>query len=115
MTDIRQIYGIFMRRVITGVLLGTIVGAIQVAFFNHDLYHLLAAIAAGVVYMAAWVVFIEWLQLSGGKILLGAASGLLASMVWWAIASQAENVFVTAAVAGACFGAAYAWSDQRMS
>lgn len=115
MPDIREVYGIFMRRLITGVLLGTIVGTIEVVFFNHDFYHLLAAIAAGIVYMAAWVVSIEWLQLSGGKILLGAVSGLLAAIIWWAIALHVENLFVTAAVAGACFGAAYAWSDQRMT
>ena len=115
MPDIRVVYGIFMRRVITGVLLGAVVGSIEMALFNHDFYHLLAAIAAGVVYMAAWVLLIEWFQLAGGRIVLGAVSGLLAAIIWWAIAVSVENLFVTAAVAGACFGAAYAWSDQRMT
>jgi len=115
MPDIREVYGIFMRRVITGVLLGAVVGSIEMAFFNHDFYHLLAAVAAGTVYMAVWVLLIEWFQLAGGKIVLGAVSGLMASIVWWAIANPVENIFVTAAVAGACFGAAYAWSDQRMT
>jgi type III secretory pathway component EscT len=104
-----------MRRVITGVLLGTIVGAIQVGFFKQSVAHLFAAIAAGIMYMVAWVVLTDWLKLAGGKILLGAVSGLLAAIVWWAIAIHADNVFLTAAVAGACFGATYAWSDQRMT
>jgi hypothetical protein len=102
-----------MRRIITGVLLGALVGSIQMGFFGHDLMHLLAAITAGIIYMAAWVSLTDWLELAGGKILLGAVSGLLAAIVWWAIASHADNVFLSAAIAGGCFGAAYAWSDQR--
>jgi len=98
---------------ITGVLLGATVGAVQVGFFGHGWMHLVAAIAAGIIYMAAWVLLTDWLQLAGGKILLGAVSGLLAAIVWWAIAIHADNVFVTAAIAGACFGATFAWSDQR--
>lgn len=102
-----------MRRVITGVLIGAMVGAVQVGFFGQDLIRLLAAIAAGVIYMTAWVVLTDWLQLAGGKILLGAVAGFLAAIVWWAIAMPVENVFLSAAVAGVCFGAAFAWSDQR--
>jgi hypothetical protein len=102
-----------MRRAITGLLLGAIVGAIQVGFFKQSWMHLCAAMVAGVIYMATWVLCTDWLKLAGGKILLGAASGLLAAVVWWALAIHAENVFITAAVAGICFGAAYAWSDQR--
>lgn len=115
MAGIREIYSILMRRMITGVLLGAIVGAIQMGFFQQGIAHLFAAIAAGVIYMAAWVVLTDWLQLAGGKILLGAVSGLLAAVVWWAITIHAENAFLSAAVAGICFGAAYAWSDQRMT
>ncbi len=115
LAGIREIYSILMRRVITGVLLGVIVGAIQVGFMGQDLNHLWAAMASGVIYMAAWVVLTNGFQLGGGKILLGAVSGLLAAIVWWAIAIHAENLFLTAAVAGACFGATYAWSDQRMT
>ncbi len=115
LAGIREIYSILMRRVITGVLLGVIVGAIQVGFMGQDLNHLWAAMASGVIYMAAWVVLTDGFQLGGGKILLGAVSGLLAAIVWWAIAIHAENLFLTAAVAGACFGATYAWSDQRMT
>ncbi|NOT22330.1 MAG: hypothetical protein HOP22_06340 [Nitrospiraceae bacterium] len=47
-----------------------------------------------------------WLPLAGGGILLGAVSGLLAAIVWWAIVIRAANVFV--AVAGVWFGSAYA-------
>jgi len=99
----------------TGVLLGAILGAIQVWFFQRDITHLWAAVAAGAIYMTTWVVLTDWLQLAGGKILLGAVSGLLAAIVWWAIAVHAENAFLLAAVAGVCFGSAYAWSDQRMT
>jgi len=113
--SLREVYSTLMRRMITGVLLGAMVGAVQVGFFGQDWTHLFAAIASGIIYMAAWVSLTDWLQLAGGKILLGAVSGLLAAIVWWAIAIHADNVFVTAAVAGACFGAAYAWSDQRMT
>lgn len=108
-------YSVLIKRAITGLVLGAIAGAIQVWFFKHDLMHLWAAIAAGVMYMTTWVVFTDWLRLSGGKILLGSVSGLLAAAVWWAIAVHAENAFLQAAVAGLCFGAAYAWSDQRMT
>lgn len=111
--SLREVYSTLMRRMITGVLLGAIVGAIQMGFFQQSVAHLFAAIAAGVMYMATWVALTDWFQLAGGKILLGAVSGLLAAIVWWAIAIHAENVFITAAVAGACFGAAFAWSDQR--
>jgi hypothetical protein len=40
-------------------------------------------------------------------------SGLFAAIVWWAIAVRAADQFVLAAVAGACFGAVYVWSEVR--
>lgn len=104
-----------VKRSITGIILGAIAGAIQVWFFKRDLMHLWASIAAGVMYMTTWVLFTDWLKLAGGKVLLGAVAGLLAAVLWWAIAVHAENVFIQAAVAGLCFGAAYAWSDHRMT
>lgn len=90
-------------------------GVIQVWFFDRDVTHLWAAVAAGTVYMTAWVLFTDWLHLVGGKILLGAVAGLIAAIVWWAIALRAADAFLLAAVAGVCFGSAYAWSDQRMT
>lgn len=104
-----------LRRAIIGVILGAMVGAIQVWFFKRDLSHLWAAIAAGTVYMTTWVIFTDWLRLAGGKILLGGISGLIAGIVWWSLAIHAEDAFIQAAVAGACFGAAYSWSAQRMT
>jgi type III secretory pathway component EscT len=104
-----------MRRAITGAILGAIAGAIQLGFFKQGMMHLFAAMAAGVVYMAAWVLLTDWLKLAGGKVLLGAVAGLFAAVLWWAIAIHAENAFIQAVVAGACFGAAYAWSDRRMT
>lgn len=115
MSEIHQRYIGLRRRSITGVILGAIAGAVQVWFFEQPLAHLWAAMAAGLVYMATWVLFTEWLQLAGGKILLGAAAGLLAAMVWWALAIRAEDAFLQAAIAGMCFGAAYAWSDRRIT
>ena len=115
MADTAFHYSVLVKRAITGLILGAIAGAIQVWFFNRDLSYLWAALAAGVVYMTTLVVLIDWLRLAGGKILLGAVSGLLAAVVWWAIAVHAENAFIQAGVAGLCFGAAYAWSDQRMT
>lgn len=106
-------YSVFIKRAITGLILGGLAGAVQVWFFKRDLMHLWASFAAGVVYMAAWVTLTDWLKLAGGKILLGGVSGLLAAIVWWAIAVPADNAFIQAAVAGTCFGAAFAWSDQR--
>ena len=104
--------GLF-RRAITGLILGAIAGAIQVWFFNRDLMHLWAAIAAGVMYMITWVIFTDRLRLAGGQILLGGVSGLIAAIVWWSIAVHAEDAFIQASVAGLCFGAAYAWSEGR--
>lgn len=104
-----------MRRAITGAILGVIAGAIQMAFFKQGVMHLFAAVAAGIVYMVAWVLLTDWLKLAGGKVLLGAVAGLLAAVLWWAIAAPAENAFIQAVVAGACFGATYAWSDRRMT
>ena len=115
MAGIREIYGTLMRRAITGAILGAIGGAIQMGFFKQGVMHLFAAMAAGVVYMAAWVLLTDWLKLAGGKVLLGAVAGLLAAILWWAIAMPAEHVFLQAAVAGICFGATYAWSDRRMT
>ena len=115
MSDSTFHYSIVVKRVVTGLILGGLAGAVQVWFFKRDLIHLWAAIAAGVVYMTAWVLFTDWLKLAGGKILLGAVSGLLAAIVWWAIAVHSDNAFIQSAVAGLCFGAAYAWSDQRMT
>ena len=115
MPDIREIYGILMRRAITGAILGAIVGAIQMGFLKQGVMHLIAAMATGVLYMVAWVLFTDWLGLAGGKILLGAVAGILAAVLWWAIAVHAENAFIQAVVAGACFGAAYAWSDRRIT
>lgn len=65
--------------------------------------------------MTTWVIFTDQLRLAGGKILLGAVSGILAAVVWWAIAVHADNAFIQSVVAGACFGAAYSWSAQRMT
>jgi hypothetical protein len=104
-----------LARAITGFIIGAIVGVIEVWFFGHDLSFLWAAMAAGVTYMDTRVLLTDWLQLAGGKILLGAASGLLAAVVWWVLASRADELFVRAVVAGICFGAAYAWSDHRKS
>ena len=106
-------YSIFIKRAITGLILGGLAGAVQVWFVKRGLMYLWASIAAGVVYMAAWVTFTDWLKLAGGKIALGGVSGLLAAIVWWAIAVPADNTFIQAAVAGTCFGAAFAWSDRR--
>jgi hypothetical protein len=108
-------YSIFIKRAVTGLILGALAGAVQVWLFKRALIYLWASIAAGVVYMAAWVTFTDWLKLGGGRILLGGVSGLLAAMVWWAIAVPADSAFIQAAVAGTCFGAAFAWSDQRMT
>ena len=106
-------YSVFIKRAVTGLILGSLAGAIQVWLFKRDLMYLWASMAAGVVYMVAWVTFTDWLKLAGGKIFLGGVSGLLAAIVWWAIAVPADNAFILAAVAGTCFGAAFAWSDQR--
>ncbi len=108
-------YSELVRRAIMGIILGAIAGAIQVWFFKRDLMHLWAAIAAGAVYMTTWVVFTDRLRLAGGKILLGGVSGVIAAVVWWSLAIHADDAFIQAAVAGLCFGAAYAWSDQRMT
>jgi hypothetical protein len=113
LTDTKGEYSGLLRRAITGVILGAIIGAIQVWFFKRDLSHLWAAMVAGVLYMTTWVLFTERLRLAGGKVLLGAAAGLTAAIVWWAIAVHAENAFLQSAVAGTCFGAAYAWSEGR--
>jgi hypothetical protein len=106
-------YSIFIKRAVTGLILGGLAGAVQLWLFKRDLMHLWASISAGVVYMVAWVTFTDWLKLAGGKIILGGVSGLLAAIVWWSIAVPADNAFIQAAVAGTCFGAAFAWSDQR--
>ncbi len=115
MSDSPFHYSIFIKRAVTGLILGSFAGAIQVWLFNRDLMHLWASIAAGVVYMVAWVTCTDWLKLAGGKILLGGVSGLLAAIVWWAIAVPTDDAFIQAVVAGACFGATFAWSDQRMA
>ncbi|MDH5724102.1 MAG: hypothetical protein OEY60_01390 [Nitrospira sp.] len=115
MADTSFHYSILIKRVVTGLILGALAGAVQVWFFKRDLMYLCASATAGALYMAAWVLFTDWLRLAGGKVLLGAVAGLLAAIVWWAMAIHAENVFIQSAVAGVCFGAAYAWSDQRMT
>lgn len=106
-------YSVLVKRAIAGFILGAIAGAIQVWFFNHDLMHLWASIASGIVYMTTWVSCTDWLKLAGGKILLGAVAGVLAAIVWWAIASPVEDAFIQSIVAGLCFGAAFAWSESR--
>jgi type III secretory pathway component EscT len=108
-------YSIMIKRIITGVILGILAGGIQVWFFKHDLMYLWASVAAGVVYMSACVLSSDWLKLAGGKIILGAVAGVLAAIVWWAIASPVEDAFIQSVVAGLCFGATYAWSDRRMT
>lgn len=115
MAGIREIYGLLMRRAITGAILGTIAGAIQMGFFKQGVMHLFAAVAAGVVYMAAWVLLTDWLKPAGGKVLHGAVAGLVAAVLWWAIAIHTEDAFIQSVIAGACFGATYAWSDRRMT
>jgi hypothetical protein len=114
-SDAKPLFAGLLTRGITGLILGTIAGAIQVWLLKHDLSHLWAAMAAGVLYMTTWVLFTEWFRLAGGKILLGAVAGLIAAVVWWAIAVHTENAFLQAAVAGTCFGATYAWSDRRIT
>ena len=106
-------YSVLIKRALTGIILGAIAGAIQVWFFKRDLMHLWASIASGIVYMTVWVSCTDWLKLAGGKILLGAVAGVLAAIVWWAIASPVEDAFIQSVVAGLCFGAAFAWSESR--
>jgi hypothetical protein len=102
-----------VKKTITGLILGAIAGAIELWILNHDLAHFLAAVVAGPLYMALLVVLVERLRPAGGKVLLGSVSGVVAAIVWWAIAVQATDQFVLAAVAGGCFGAAYVWSESR--
>lgn len=106
-------YSVLIKRAITGIILGAIAGAIQIGFLNRDLMYLWASIAAGAVYMSAWVLFTDRLKLAGGNVLLGAVAGLIAAILWWSIAVHAEDAFVQSAVAGLCFGAAFAWSEER--
>lgn len=113
--DAKPLSSGLLKRGIIGLVLGAVAGAIQVWFFKRDLAHLWAAMAGGMLYMTTWVLFTEKLRLAGGKVLLGAVSGLIAAIAWWAIAVHDENVFIQASVAGACFGATYAWSDRRMT
>lgn len=113
MADTAFHYSVLVKRAITGIILGAIAGAIQVWFFKRDLMHLWASAAAGVVYMTVWVLSTDLLKLAGGKTLLGAVAGVLAAVVWWSIATRATDTFVLAAVAGICFGSAYAWSESR--
>lgn len=104
---------LLVRRAITGLVLGTIAGMIELWIFNHDLAHFVAAIVAGPLYLTSLVLLTDRFQLAGGKTLLGAVAGLLTAIVWWAIAVRAAEQFVFAAVAGACFGAVYVWSEVR--
>jgi hypothetical protein len=106
-------YAGLIRRAITGAILGGIVGMIEFWFFQHDLMHIWAAMAAGSVYITALTLFTDHLRLAGGKTLLGAVAGLFAAMVWWAMAVQTSDAFVMSAVAGLCFGAAYVWSEPK--
>lgn len=86
---------------------------IELWVFNHDLARFVAAVVAGPLYMTSLVLLTDRFQLAGGKTVLGAVAGLLTAIVWWAIAVRAAEQFVFAAVAGACFGAAYVWSEVR--
>lgn len=106
-------YSGLLRRAITGVILGVVVGVLEVWVFTRDIAHFWAAVVAGPTYMIMLAVLTDRLQLAGGKTLLGAVSGLLAAIVWWAIAVHTADAFVLAAVAGACFGSAYVWSEAR--
>lgn len=108
-------YSALVKRAMTGIILGAIAGVIQVWFFKRDLMYLWASVAAGVAYMSAWVLFTDWLKLAGGKVFLGAVAGLLAAILWWSIAVHVEDAFIQSAVAGLCFGAAFAWSEGRKS
>ena len=102
-----------VRRAIAGLILGVIVGTVELLLFKHDVAHFVAAVVAGPLYMTSLALLIDRFQLAGGKTLLGAAAGLLTAIVWWAIAVRAADQFVLAAVAGACFGAVYVWSEVR--
>ncbi|NGZ97242.1 MAG: hypothetical protein CV089_14180 [Nitrospira sp. WS110] len=115
LSDLSFHYSILMKRVVVGIILGTLAGVVQVWFMDRALMYLWASAAAGALYMAAWVLFTDWFRLAGGRIVLGAVAGLLAAVAWWAMAIHAEDMFIQSAVAGMCFGAAYAWSDQRMT
>ena len=106
-------YSGLLRRAITSVILGAVVGVLEVWFFKHDIAHFWAAVVAGPMYMTTLAVLTDRLQLAGGKTLLGAVSGLLAAIVWWAIAVHTADAFVLAAVAGVFFGSAYVWSEAR--
>lgn len=113
MTETTFHYSMLVKKTITGLILGAIAGAIELWILNHDLAHFLAAVVAGPLYMALLVVLVERLRPAGGKVLLGSVAGVVAAIVWWAIAVRATDQFVLAAVAGGCFGAAYVWSESR--
>ena len=104
-------YSGWLRRAIIGAFLGAAVGVLVVWFFKHDVAHFWAAVVAGSMYMTTLAVLTDRLQLAGGRTLLGSVSGLLAAIVWWAIAVRTADAFVLAAIAGICFGSAYVWSE----
>jgi hypothetical protein len=113
MVDANFRNGGLLRKAIVGVILGAIVGGVVMWFFEYDITHFWASVVTGALYMTALPVLTDCLQLAGGRILLGAVSGLLAAIVWWAIAVRTADAFVLAAIAGICFGSAYAWSEAR--
>ncbi len=113
MADTTSHYSVLLKRAIAGLVLGTIAGTIELWIFNHDLAHFVAAVIAGPLYMTSLALLSDRFQLAGSKTLLGAVAGFLTAIVWWAIAVRATEQFVVAAVAGACFGAVYVWSEVR--
>ena len=113
MVDANFRYGGLLRRTIAGVILGAVIGGVVVWFFEYDITHFWAAVVTGAMYTTTLPVLTDYLQLAGGRTLFGAMSGLLAAIVWWAIAVRTADAFVLAAVAGICFGSAYAWSEAR--
>jgi hypothetical protein len=101
-------------RILIGALMGAFLGLLELWFYEFDLAHLLAAIAAGATFGSLTGVSIPWVAPDHFKeVIVCSSAGCIAGIVWWLIAQPGSSIgsIALSVGIGAILGALFAVFD----
>ena len=80
-------------RILIGALMGAFLGLLELWFYEFDLAHFLAAIAAGATFGALIGISIPWVAPERSQlVIVCSAAGCVAGIVWWLIAQPGTSI-----------------------
>jgi hypothetical protein len=104
-------YSSLAMRILIGALMGAFLGLLELWFYEFDLAHLLAAIAAGATFGSLIGVLVPWAEPDRFKeVVVCSSAGSVAGIVWWLIAQPGTSIgsIALAVGIGALLGALFA-------